>query len=40
MNRLRHLGIALAALFAIVAGLGEIVVGFQGNYLGTMPFGN
>jgi hypothetical protein len=36
MNTTRHLGITLVALFAIVAGLGEIVVGFQGNYLGIL----
>ena len=36
MNTTRHLGITLVALFAIVAGLGEIVVGFQVNYLGVL----
>lgn len=30
------IGITLVAIFAIIAGLGEIVVGFTGNYLGIL----
>jgi hypothetical protein len=36
MSRTRHLGISIVAVFAIIAGLGEIVVGFTGNYLGIL----
>jgi hypothetical protein len=36
MIRIRHLGITIVAAFAIIAGLGEIVVGFTGNYLGIL----
>ena len=32
----RHLGVTAVAIFAIIAGLGEIVVGFTGNYLGIL----
>jgi hypothetical protein len=34
MNRTRHLQITLAAIFAVIAGVGEVVVGFTGNYFG------
>jgi hypothetical protein len=33
ISRTRHIGITTVSIFAIVAGLGEIVVGFTGNYL-------
>lgn len=36
VNRNRPIGIAIVAVFAIIAGLGEIVVGFTGNYLGIL----
>jgi len=36
MRRTRHLGITLVAIFAVIAGLGEIVVGFTGNTLGIL----
>ena len=36
MIRTRHLGITIVAAFAIIAGLGEIVVGFTGNSLGIL----
>lgn len=36
MNRKRPIGITIVAVFAIIAGLGEIVVGFTGNYLGIL----
>jgi hypothetical protein len=36
MSRTRHLEISIVAVFAIIAGLGEIVVGFTGNYLGIL----
>lgn len=32
----RPLGIIIAGIFAFVAGLGEVVVGFKGNYLGIL----
>jgi hypothetical protein len=35
-ERGRRLGIVAAGVFAIVAGLGEIIVGFTGNYLGIL----
>jgi hypothetical protein len=36
MDRTRHLGICIVAVFAIIAGLGEIFVGFTGNYFGIL----
>jgi hypothetical protein len=36
ISRTRHIGITAVSIFAIVAGLGEIVVGFTGNYLGIL----
>jgi len=36
MTRTRHVGITIVAIFAIIAGLGEVVVGFTGNYLGIL----
>jgi hypothetical protein len=36
MNRTRHFGITIVAIFAIVAGIGEVIVGFTGNYLGIL----
>lgn len=36
MGRTRHLGITLVAIFAVIAGLGEVVVGFTGNTLGIL----
>jgi uncharacterized membrane protein len=36
MNPNRPLGIVIVAVFAIVAGLAEIMVGFTGNYLGIL----
>jgi hypothetical protein len=35
-GRTRHLGITTVAIFANIAGLGEVVVGFTGNYLGIL----
>jgi len=35
MSRNQRLGITVVAIFAIIAGLGEIVVGFTGDYLGA-----
>ena len=32
----RPLGITLVGIFAFIAGLGEVVVGFTGNYLGIL----
>jgi hypothetical protein len=36
ISKTRPVGITAAAIFAIIAGLGEIVVGFKGNYLGIL----
>jgi hypothetical protein len=36
VNRNRPIGIAIVAVFAIIASLGEIVVGFTGSYLGIL----
>jgi hypothetical protein len=36
MGRTRHLGITVVAIFAVIAGLGEVVVGFTGNTLGIL----
>jgi|SRR5215510_105463 len=36
MGRTRHLGITLVAIFAVIAGLGEVVVGFTGSTLGIL----
>jgi uncharacterized membrane protein len=36
MNQNRPTGITIVAVFAIISGLGEIVVGFTGNYLGIL----
>jgi hypothetical protein len=36
MTRYRHRGIILVALYAIIAGLGEIIVGLTGNFLGIL----
>jgi hypothetical protein len=36
MGRTRHLGITLVSIFAVIAGLGEVVVGFTGNTLGIL----
>src|SRR5262245_53489872 len=36
MTRTRHLGTTLVAIFAVIAGLGEVVVGFTGNTLGIL----
>jgi hypothetical protein len=33
MNQNRTIGITVVAVFAMIAGLGEIVAGFTGNYL-------
>jgi hypothetical protein len=35
-SRTQHLGIIAVSIFAIIAGLGEVVVGFTGNYLGIL----
>jgi len=35
-GRNRHLGITVVGIFAIVAGLGEVTVGFTGNFLGPI----
>jgi hypothetical protein len=35
-SRTRHVGITAVSIFAIIAGLGEMVVGFTGNYLGIL----
>jgi hypothetical protein len=35
-SRGRHVGITLIAVFAILCGLGEVVVGFTGNYTGIL----
>jgi len=34
LNRARHLGITIVAIFAILAGIGETIVGFTGNFFG------
>jgi hypothetical protein len=36
MNRARHLGITAVAIFAIIVGIGEMIVGFTGNFLGIL----
>ena len=36
MGRTRNLGITLVAIFAVIADLGEVVVGFTGNTLGIL----
>jgi hypothetical protein len=36
ITRTRHVGITVVSLFTIIAGLGEVVVGFTGNYLGIL----
>jgi hypothetical protein len=36
ISRTRHVGITVVSIFAIIAGLGEIVVGFTGNCLGIL----
>ena len=36
MNEKRPIGITIVGIFAVIAGLGEIVVGFTGNYLGIL----
>ena len=36
MNQNRPIGITIVAVFAIIAGLGEIMVGLTGNYLGIL----
>jgi hypothetical protein len=36
MNRARHLGITAVAIFAIIAGIGEMIVGLTGNFLGIL----
>jgi hypothetical protein len=36
ISRTRHVGIIVISIFAISAGLGEIVVGFTGNYLSIL----
>jgi hypothetical protein len=36
ISRTRHIGITAVSIFATIAGLGEIVVGFRGNYLGML----
>ncbi len=35
-NRRPPVGIIIVGVFAVIAGLGEIVVGFAGNYLGIL----
>ena len=36
ITRTRHVGMTVVSIFAIIAGLGEVVVGFKGNYLGIL----
>jgi uncharacterized membrane protein len=36
IGRTRHLGISIVAIFTIICGLGEVVVGFTGNYFGIL----
>ncbi len=36
MNRARHLGITIVAIFAILAGIGETIVGLTGNFFGSL----
>jgi hypothetical protein len=36
ISRTRHVGITVVSIFAIIAGLGEVIVGFKGNYLGIL----
>jgi len=36
MNRKRPTGVTIAAVYAIIAGTGEVIVGFSGNYLGIL----
>jgi hypothetical protein len=36
LNRTRHLGITIVAIFAIIAGIGEMIVGLTGNLLGIL----
>jgi uncharacterized membrane protein len=36
MNQNRPIGITIVAVFAIISGLGEMVVAFTGNYLGIL----
>jgi hypothetical protein len=36
MSRARPIGITLVSTFAIICGLGEVVVGITGNYLGIL----
>src|SRR5258706_2907983 len=36
LNRTRHLGVTVIAIFAIIAGIGEMIVGFIGNLLGIL----
>src|SRR4029434_3975839 len=36
MGRTRHFRITVVAIFAVIAGLGEVVVGFTGNTLGIL----
>ncbi|MGA3302719.1 MAG: hypothetical protein ABSC72_05460 [Methylovirgula sp.] len=36
MQRKRHLALILVGFFAVIAGLGEIIVGFRGNTLGIL----
>jgi|SRR5208282_2817824 len=36
MNQNRPTGITIAAVYAIIAGMGEVIVGFSGNYLGIL----
>jgi hypothetical protein len=39
MNRNGRVGIAVVGIFAFITGLGEIIVGFTGNYLGILSHG-
>jgi hypothetical protein len=36
ISRTRPIGITAVSIFAIISGLGEVVVGFKGNYLGIL----
>jgi hypothetical protein len=36
LNRTRDLGITIVSIFAIIAGIGEMIVGLTGNLLGIL----
>lgn len=36
VKRTRHIGLTVVSIYAILSGLGEIIVGLTGNYLGIL----